>query len=521
MFILDTALVNMVVDVPRAKVRPRRPEFAESAKAFQKVIDYFIERDRIDEKMALVTQSALVFGLSIVKTHWLVEEKEVVVQGERRRSVVYDGPSVEPWDVYEAWWDPNARSVDDAGYFALRSWLSARQLIADACSVPEEHDVTQCDGIYHNVGKLLEMGPYGSTKRQRAQDRYLKRQPRARENLYCVVEYWLDDGLIVLGNDQVVLRHSPNPYWHGQKPIACASTRPDLAEIQGIPETELVDHIQEVLWANHNLRFQNLLLTVERMFTYRETSPFDPRSVRIGPRAFIPVTDHDDIQPVPVQPLPPEAYREEQELLQRMQLVTGITPFVSGAAPLPGISDQTTATGVSILSDVASRLIRFKAEQVNRRIWKRVFEQWGNLIQQFLDRQLWVRVVGEDGNETFQAIGPEEVAGDYDFVLEPTTAIVSKQQDRQEIIALLNVLAPFAQAGIINPSELVMRIARAFDIDDPSKLVQQPPGQPSAAAPQVSPSGPQPESAPPGAQSQPELDPRVLQLFASMLGRRG
>jgi hypothetical protein len=42
---------------------------------------------------------------------------------------------------------------------------------------------------------------------------------------------------------QVLLRRQPNPYWHGKKPIVIAQTRPDLFEMVGVSETELVDDI--------------------------------------------------------------------------------------------------------------------------------------------------------------------------------------------------------------------------------------------------------------------------------------
>lgn len=513
MFILDTALVNLVQDPPRALVRPRAPQWADRAQAFQKILDHFADLDRLALKHVQITQSALLYGLAVCKTHWLFEQREVVVRGERKVITTRDGPSCEVWDVYDVWWDPNARSVDDARYVALRSWLDEAQLRRQACSLEEEHDTSMCDGLFHRVEELIRLGPYGSQRRLRAQDRFNRKEQAARLKLYQVVEYWIDDQVVVIGNDHVLLRHARNPHWHGEKPVAFACTRPDLRELRGIPETELVDHIQEALWANHNLRFQNLLLTVERMFTYREGSPFDPSQVRIGPRALIPVTDHTDLQPVAVQPLPPEAYREEAELLQRMQLVTGITPFVSGAAPLPGVSDQTTATGVSLLTETASRLLRFKAEQIQRGIWERVFRQWGNDVQQFLNREMWVRVIGEDGRETFQQLGPEDVVGEFDFGIEASSVAVSKQQRRQELLALLNALAPFAQAGLLDMQELILRLAKVFDFDDPARLLAAKP-TPSGAS---SVSQPLPDSQPPGALQAPGLDPRVLQQLASMV----
>jgi hypothetical protein len=523
MFILDTALVNMVQDVPRAKVEPRAPGHEEHAQALQKLLDYYADRDQIRRKHARIVQSALIYGVGACKARWAFEQRPQVVRGEEglemRQVTVRDQPTVEPWDVYDIWWDPTAASVDEARWVALRSWLTAEEIMRLACSVEGEHSREECDGILHNAARLVELGPYGSTRPRTAQERILGKEQIARLRLYQLVEYWFDDRLLVVGNDQILLRDSENPHWHGRKPIAIASTRPDLHEIAGIPETELVDHLQQALWAVHNLRFENLLLTVQRMFTLRQSSPIDPKMIKLGPRAVIPVLDHDDLQPVPTQPLPAEAYNEESELLQRMQLVTGITPFVSGAAPLPGVSDQTTATGVSLLTDVASRLLRFKAEQIAYDVWKPVFEMWAADVQQFLTQEQWVRITGEDGRATFTLISPEQVRGEFDVNVDASSVTVSRQQQRSELVALLNVLAPFLQ--VINPTELVKRIAKAFDVENPGSLLPQ---QPLPASPlpggQGPPSSPLPESQPPGASQTPQLDPRLLQELTALVRRR-
>jgi hypothetical protein len=64
---------------------------------------------------------------------------------------------------------------------------------------------------------------------------------------FLIEEIWTDDQLVVIGNGQVLLRRQPNPYWHGKKPIVIAQTRPDLFEMVGVSETELVDDLQQAL----------------------------------------------------------------------------------------------------------------------------------------------------------------------------------------------------------------------------------------------------------------------------------
>jgi len=182
-----------------------------------------------------------------------------------------------------------------------------------------------------------------------------------------------------------------------------------------------------------------------------------------------------------VQPLPQEAYQEESALLAQLQYVTGINPYISGATSGGTGTDQNTATGVNILNEVASRLLKFKAQQIQYGIWQRTFEQWGNDIQQFMDKALYVRIVGADGQDQFETVTPQDVVGEYDFVLEGVDDSLSKQQERADIVGLVGALAPFIQMGIINPKPLAEKIAAAFNIDNPASLLQAPPQMPPAA----------------------------------------
>lgn len=491
MQVIDTAMVNMAQGIPRCKVLPRSAHYIDGSKSFQRVMDYFASEDEVARKVPVTDQQALIYGVTGGKTDWLYKTGKATVPvrdpntgallgAHTEDTVLRDGPSFTPWDVYELWWDPNGTSVDDCEYVALGSWLSKNYLEANRCSKEGSHELWECDGLYHNLDALYQSGT-ASRRPTSAQDRVTGGDQNLRKDRFHVVEYWRDDKLTVVGNKQVLLRDIPNVHWHGQKPVAIATCRPDLHKILGIPETELVDDLQQALWAIENLRQDNIHLTVWRGFTVRDTIGTDLDAIEIKPRALIPVSDHDDLKPIEVPPLPREAYEEEQVLLQRMQDVTGITPYISGAAL--GTVNQNTATGVSILNSAASVLLRFKAMQVQQGIWGRVFDQWGNDVQQFLERDISVRIVGPGGDVSFVDVGPQDVVGEYDFILEGTEESLSKAQEKQDALQFLTAFMPAIQAQLVNPRPIYERVANAFGIDDPESLFLPPPQPAAAAAP--------------------------------------
>ncbi len=478
---IDTAMVNMAQGKPRCKIVARSPDYDETARGFERVFDYYIAKDHLPQKNPATIQQALIYGVTVGKNHWLYKTTtrmrryqaddgfgNPVLVAAPQEVVLRDGPSFEPWDIYDAWWDPDARSVDDARYVALRSWLSKRQLLDNACTVPGNHPPEDCNGIYHNVDELLRTG-IANRQTSTAQESFLGGNANLRKDRFEIVEYWWDDNtLTVIGNKQIPLRVQANPHWHGQKPVVVATCRPDLFKMQGIPETELVADLQEALWTIENMRFDNLHLTVMRGITYREGGVIDPNALELMPRFKWPVTDHDDIKFQEVQPLPPEAYQEEQELLGRMRDITGITPYITGAAL--DQTDQNTATGISILNNAATAILRFKSQQVQYGVWQRSFEQWGDDIQQFMDTPVWVKITGPGNTVDWHQYGPQEVVGDYDFILQGTEESISKAQERQEALALLNAFAPLAQTGIVNFKPLLERVASAFGFDNPEEL---------------------------------------------------
>lgn len=486
--VINTGLVNIVSGKPRIMVKARHPEYELGAKAMQLALDYYVGEDHLVEKQPFFVQQALIFGVTVAKNHWLYKEAARPIRTfhenpndpttplenvSLQNMIVRDGPTFEPWNIYHCFWEPGARDVDSAAYVVLQSYLSKDDLL----QLRFNPDSGQ--GLYQNVDQLLDSGPPPQPQ-ESAQSRILgQTQMQRYKDKFLIEEIWTDDELIVLGNRQVLLRRQPNPYWHGKKPVVITQTQPDLFEMVGISETELVDHLQQALHTVQNMRFDNLHLTVQRGITYREGGVTDPNMLELRPRFKWPVTDHDDIRPFEVQPLPPEAYGEENNLISRMQLVTGINPYISGA-DLQTV-DQNTATGVTALQEVASRLLRFKAAQVQYKGYQRSFEMWGDMVQQFQDKNIQVEIVGNDGKSQWLDIPPHMVAGHFNYAIEGSEESLSRQQERGEAIALLNAFAPLAQLGIVNFQPILERVAIAYDFPNPEQLFNQPAAQPPAA----------------------------------------
>jgi hypothetical protein len=482
MQVIDQCIANMVQGMPRAVCTPRRQQDEIPARAMEVVLGYYGDQDHLDAKEEIVIKQGLLYGVSPGKTMWCYREGNKITQDGPVKAVESDRPTFIPWNAYDCWWDPYARDVDCSSYVVLRDWLTKEDLL------DRQYNEQTGVGQYQNLDILFRSGP-GQQPPSTAQNRLMGQVVNPYKDRFEILEVWRDDRLTVVGNRQVLLADGPKPYWMNGKPCVVSSSRPDLFKIEGISETELVDDLQQALWMVANLRMDNLKFTVMRGATYRETLR-DPSQLVLQPAFLWPVTDHDDIDFKDAPPLPREAYEEEETLLGRLQYVTGISPYVTGATGT-GV-DQNTATGVSLLSESASRLLTFKANQIRMNTWQRVFEQWGDLTKQFLTNDMALKIEGPGDTYAWVNVGPNDIAGEFDVRIQAGSESLMRQQERSEAIAVLNALAPFAQMGLVDVKPLLEKLAQAYDLTNLQALFPAPqPQAPQAApTPQLNPTNP-------------------------------
>src|SRR5207244_3759698 len=147
---------------------------------------YYIEQYHRVEQVPVTIQQGLIYGVTVGKTHWLYREGPKPARSWRKDSygkpvssvstktvVLRDGPSYEPWDVYDAWWDPDGRDVDTCSYIVLQSWLTKEKLQQNACTLQQGHDPNECDGLYHNLEQLFQTGTRTGRPDVTAQERAL------------------------------------------------------------------------------------------------------------------------------------------------------------------------------------------------------------------------------------------------------------------------------------------------------------------------------------------------------------
>lgn len=555
--IVETTLASLIADKFRFRVVPRltldtylHPDVAENARkgaeAMQILMDWQVKKDRLSNMQRAFNLQHSIAGLTVAKTYWVTREerrRRMVAQdqplthddgspivnpvtGENivypslvetdGTSIVYDGPTTEVRDVRDFMWPENAVSVEKAGFLIDRVWMrpdELREAFAEGQFGPDVggwsmDDVTQVLGDNKRAS--------GITEEYMTREQSLYKINRTK-GLFEVAEIWdqTTGKTTTVINRQALAAYVDFPFWHNRPPFVVCSTQPDLFRIPGISQVEKVEHLQKLLWELMNQRIDNLKLINNAIFWFRPDIE-DVDEYEFEPGARWPVEDPAQVQMWQPNVIPAEVSLQGEALLKGdMQNLAGGFPFSSGADSQN--VDQKTATGASIISNIAQRSIDLAKQQVDQAM-EEIGEQRMILNQQFVREPTIAPALGSpatgasDPNE-IHLIMPEVLQAELDFELEPSSDPLMKQEEQASANGLAQILSsmmgpilPLAQAGLarmINFDAIVEDILHAYGKDDTERyfISQAPPALPQPGAPGSQPDQGQPDGAGPGGQT--------------------
>lgn len=352
------------------------------------------------------------------------------------------------------------------------------------------------EGVYKNVGDL------GQDSGERSESSFADEFTHLDEELFNerryknrveLLEYWTrEDGAlrcITVANRRVLLADRRHLFAHGQYPFVCCSTRPNEFRIPGRSIIEAIRDLQHYLWTVDNQTLDNIMLTNNFIVAYRDDL-LDDSDLEIYPGAkwSLQTDVRESIQQfVPDTSIVQMALLAAARIKEDLQSITSGMPFVGGT---DSGTQQTTATGVSIVTSLAQRML---ASQKQWLAWseEETANQWVALNQQFKRTETLVPVIGMDGATAFEAIGPDVLSGSYHVNVDPVPESLVRQeriaQAQAQLTMFLQAAPVYAAMGApLNPRAFMDNYLRAYDIDNLESYYS---AQPQA--PPVGPGGPQ------------------------------
>lgn len=479
-----TMLPRLVEGRPRVDIIKQSPDVSpDVVRGQRQYLNHALWQDGFALKAARWALNDLLFGVGWSKQSYLHTTK-IRDALDRRTGLHVERPVVtanrptmtigHPFDVMA---DPKAVTQETARFFVWRTMTTVKQVHANRRRRVRTRDgLERWAGRYENTEHVKSFG--------RGRDRVLPNEIDVPEHVDArcsngaveileILDVELDH-VFVVANRQVVLRCQRMPWWHGEAPVACAVTTPDVAVLHGIAEVDWMLPLQEMLHKLENQKLDNQRLQMDLVLLIRDTV-MDMDDYQLGPGAKWPVQNMDDVQ-VLQYPQPQLASIQDLEMLRgRLQAIIG-TAYMTGGEN--SNMDQNTASGLLSIIEEGNRRVDFRMNLM-KIAYERALQQMLSDGAQFLEDAIYVPG-GTRGQDPIP-VSPEELAAKswVRVTLGSETGMKSLRQQMAQNFAmaaqqLVGTPIPTAEGmRTFNPYPIVEMLAESTDRDVEDLLYDQ------------------------------------------------
>lgn len=504
------ATINVIspsvsVNHPKITVNARKYENAPNAVVTEEIVNYWWRHFECQREFRRAVKDMLVLGHGWVKTGYRFVEKdkenydnsdelattapESITESEL--IITEDRPFVERISPFDVFVDADATNMSDLRWIAQRVRRPLMEVKKDK---------------RYNSAARQEASPSHYSKW--GQDGFMPRRSEKLEDAY--VEIWefydIDRNTMSVfcdGGDKFLVNPVEIPFAFGHPFVMLRNyevpeTFYPMGELEAIEPLQMELNETRTQMMNHRKRFS-------RKWLYKE-SAFDPegRSALESDEdnVMVPVISEEPlsnvISPMPAVISPPEFYNQSNLISADIDRVSGVSEYMRGALP----EIRRTATEAAIAQDAANARASDKLAIVERAIAD-CARRLVMLAQQYLTGEQAIRVIGQGQQQMWLSFDRDYIQGEFDFSVEGgSTAPTNESFRRQMALQVVDAMAPFAGAGIIDMPKLANYVLQyGFGIKNAASFVVSPqmPAQPIT-----------PQGAPPPEQMMPEQIPQGL-----------
>lgn len=252
--------------------------------------------------------------------------------------------------------------------------------------------------------------------------------------------------LWVVGDDCLVHARQ-NPWWKQEPQYLAAKFAEMQGEFWGYGVMFLLDHFQYFMNDTMNQTGDGLVLSLNPIAAMDANAVQFPDSIRMSPGARWLMRDPRNTVTW-VDPPKESAMAGVQIinfLVAMMNDVSNVAPFGGGGLQTAGRARGRavqTATGMSILSGEALLQVRDVEENLEQGILNDMLDWMFSLLQQCLDRDLTLRLVGVEGAALIETtINRDSLVGGYDFEWLGSTTSFNQNVKTQQMLNFIQILA--------------------------------------------------------------------------------
>ena len=528
------ATINVIspavsVNHPKITVNARRPEDGDKAVVTEAIVNYWWRHYDCQRQFRSAIKDFLVLGHGWLKIGYRYVEEERVKEDvpdfevadelaedvpeskmESELIIKEDRPFVERVSPFDVFVDPDARSMDDARWIAQR----IRRPLEDVKRDKRYNSTARQDAAPSHYSKW-------------GQDKDRPRRSQDPQDAYVEVWEWYDieKGTMSVfcdGSDKFLVSPTKMPFAFGHPFVMVRNY--DVPEyFYPMGELEAIEPLQHELnqtrtqMMNHRKRFARKWLFKETAFDADGRSALESDEDNV----MVPVNSDEGlgnvVAPMPAIINPPEFYNQSGLISDDIRWVSGLNEYMGGGLP----EIRRTATEAAIIQDAANARVSDKLAIVERGIAD-CARRLVMLAQQYMTGEQAVRIVGSEAQPLWLEFDRDYLQGEFDFMVEAgSTAPINESFRRQMALQVVDAMAPFAGAGIIDMPKLAAYVLQyGFGIRSAASFVLQQPPMPQGGMPQgmppAMPAAPEQPMEPTGGMAMPSnIPPEILnQLLA-------
>lgn len=467
---------------------------------------------RIQNEATIFDFRKILFGRSIAYAPWKRETYWVPLQdGTDAETVSYDGPSFEPqWPDDIILPAEDARNIHDFSFVIRKARATPDELLRGEAQ-------GRYQGIKENFSRLVNFS--SDTRSRDGQSDRMKIEKDAAEGVTyegnlsagnsLVVYEWYGKWRMLKGKrdatefnldgrdlyeTDVMVRYLPALHLIiGVQSLAdmypTKRNRRPFVEAALVEEGsywspgfgELLESIEDELSVNHNLATQAGQLSVGPIIFYKPGMGFNPDTFHYEPGMCIASDDPQSVRMMTMTADLQFPLAKENLMVAYAERVTGITDLNSGRSSDRPNAPKTARGTMALLEegDVRAQLDL----SVLREYWGKILTHFWELEGMYGSPETFFRVTEEDAGGLFAVsqggayLSEQERSGQYDFDLKFATNAWSKEQNKQNQLALyqIDLQNPLV---VNNPRALWVvldKIHKSFGDDNFSDVIPMPP----------------------------------------------
>lgn len=483
---------SVAVNHPKITVNARRPDDADKAIVTEAIVNYWWRHYDCQKEFRRAVKDTLICGHGWVKTGYRYVEEEKATENnfdsydelaedreenaaESNLIVKEDRPFVERVSPFDMYVDPDATSMEDARWIAQR----IRRPLEDIKKDKRYNSTARAEATPSHYSKW-------------GQDSFRPRRSQDPQDAYVEIWEWYDIDRNTLsvfcdGSDKFLVAPKEIPFAFGQPFVMIRNY--DVPEtFYPMGELEAIEPLQHELnqtrtqMMNHRKRFSRKWLYKESAFDTdgRQALESDEDNV------MVPVITDENLSnvlsPMPAVINPPELYNQSDLISSDMNRVSGVSEYQQGAMP----EIRRTATEAAIVQDASNARASDKLAIIERAIGE-CARHLVMLAQQFMTGEQAVRIIGSEAQPLWLTFDRDYIQGEFDYEVEGgSTAPMNESFRRQRALQIVDAMAPFAGAGILDMGKMAAYVLQyGFGIKQAQGFIlQQQPMGPEGMPPQ-------------------------------------